>query len=243
MVHINFHILLGLLFFVVNLTGLNAEPIKLNENQFHESLAEKVKISGSVRAGVMYASDSTRVLPNALYVAVGKEYDKMLCVKILSVDGQYGASIKFTLKGAIEDDPAQFELPTAHQDIVTSYMPEQIAVLAQIKPVKDNCNGKSGRIVPAAWGKHNNDIIKVFLNSSANKTSLKLKKINKDGSKQSKKVLCRPVKSKNNTAYNTECSIENIGDFDLTKTKVLRSNFGSISKPIKLEVYIPQSTL
>jgi len=210
-----------------------AETVQLDKDQFNESFTKNVNISGSVRAGVMYRSSEKNVQPDSLYIDARSEAGKMLCVNMLSVDGQYSAHINYKLK-ANTNHSYTFQLPTNHHDIVTSYAPGQLAVLAEIK---DECDGKGGKIVPASWGKYTPGSIKIYLNSGARTTSLKLYKI-KGGSE---KIACKPVTYKKNTAYDTECSIDNINNYNLKKTKIIRKNFGNHFSPVQVQIHISKS--
>lgn len=217
----------------------HAETIVLDKdiNQFHESFTQNVNISGSVRAGVMYSSSLDKVRLDSLFIDIGDiaKSDKMLCVKMLSVDGQYGADFSYKLKGKLSG-LNHFKLPTTLQDKVSGYTPSHLAVLAEIKPA---CKGKGGHIVPALWSKKKDNILKVYLNSGVSKTSLKLYKAQGG----SNKVSCNPIKAKRNTAYDTECNINISEEYTLEKTKIIRTNFGSHSRPIKLPIYISQKNI
>jgi len=204
-------------------------------NQFRESFTQSVNISGSVRAGVMYSSSLKNVQLDSLFIDIGAKamMDKMLCVKMLSVDGQYGADFTYELKGKLRG-LNRFKLPSTLQDKVSVYSPDQLAVLAEVKPV---CKGRGGHIVPALWSNKKDDSLNVYLNSGVSKTSLKLYKI-KGGST---KIICKPVKAERNTAFDTKCRIDNTEEYKLDKTKILRTNFGNHSRPIKLPIYFSQN--
>lgn len=222
------------LFFLITLLSLPSfaeEAIKLDQNQFREFYSQSVKISGSVRTGVMYDSPADHVVPELLYIDIPTKSDQFLCVNMVSVDGQYGAKFTYQLSKNIHG-LTPFELPTEKEGVMMAYTPTQLAVLAEIKPT---CKGKSGHIVPASWGVPHSDTVKVYLNSGISKTTLIL--INLSGEKD--KFPCHPFKSdKNNTAYDTECIIDRAGKFDLSKSKILRRNFGNRFRPIKLNIHI-----
>ena len=211
-------------------TTATAETIRLNQDQFRESYTEEVNISGAVRTGVMYATSSKHAMPDSLYIDLGKGSDQILCVKMISVDGRYGADFEYSLTSNISG-LTRFQLPTTFKDVVTGYSAEQIAVLAEIKPA---CKSKSIQILPASWGSPKPDTLKVFLNSGVDTTYLKLY-LQKGGSK---KQPCQAVKAERGTAYDTACSISDPGSYDLSKTKVIRKNFDNIFKPIKLRIYL-----
>ena len=221
---------------LIVLNAVKADTIQLDKTQFHESFTRNVNISGSVRAGVMYNSSWSKVQLDSLYIDIGSESvpDKMLCVRLLSVDGQYGADFTYKLTGKLTG-LNNFKFPTTFQDEVSQYTPDQLAVLAEIKSA---CKGRTGSIVPALWSSKKNEDIKVYLNSGVSKTFLKLYK-RKGGST---KVSCMPVKAERNTAFDTQCHISNIDDYKLEKTKVLRTHFGNHSRPIKLPIFISQTT-
>jgi hypothetical protein len=230
MIHVKHSTELFILLTLFTIPSLYAEAIKLNQSQFWESYSQSVNISGSVRAGVMYDSPADHVIPDLLYLDISTKSDQLLCVSMVSVDGQYGAKFTYQLSDKIHG-LTPFQLPTKLREVMIAYTPEQIAVLSEIKPV---CKGKSGHIIPASWGKPSVNTVKVYLNSGISRTTLKLYKFS--GGKI--KLKCLPMQSdKNNTAYDTECIITNAGDYDLSKTKILRSNFGNHSRPIKLNIY------
>jgi len=206
-----------------------ANTIRLDQNQFREFFTEDVNISGSVRTGVMYQSSSQFVKPDALFIDIGTKLNQMLCVKMISVDGRYGANFQYEITGKIRG-VTRFQLPTQLHEIVTGYTPEQIAVLAEIKPA---CKGKSKHIVPASWDKPENDSINVFLNSGGSTTYLKLYLL--EGG--SKKSPCQPIKADRGTAYDKECQITDPQRYELSKTKIIRTNFDSYFKPLKLKIH------
>jgi len=226
---------LFLFFLLVAINTAHADTIKLDKIQFSESFTKNVNISGSVRVGVMYSSSLSYVKPDSLYIDIAPQANQLLCVKILSIDGQYGAQFTYQIPSGLLAR-SQFQLPTDFVSVVTSYKPDQLAVLAEIKPV---CKGKGGNIVPASWGVPAQETIKVYLNSGVRSTSLKLKMI-KGGSK---KLACHPVKNERNAAYDTECVIENFTKYNLQKTKILRSNFGSHSRAVKLNIDVSLSKI
>jgi hypothetical protein len=214
--------------------SLYAGPIPIEEAQFQESYNDSVNISGSVRAGVMYMAGAEKVLPDSLFLDLLPESDKLLCVSMISVDGRYGAEFSHKLSSDLTG-LTQFQLPTEMHDVLTRYKPDQVAVLAEIKPA---CNDKGERIVPAAWGRPPADssVIKVFLNSGAEKTYLKMYK-KENGSD---KLKCKSVRSETKTAYDTECTINEPQKYLLENTKVLRRNFGDYGKSVKLKISISQ---
>jgi len=220
---------------LIVLDAVKADTIQLDKTQFHESFTRNVNISGSVRAGVMYGSSLSKVQPDSLYIDIGSKVisDKLLCVKLLSVDGQYGADFTYKLAGKLKG-LNNFKFPTTYIDEVSQYAPDHLAVLAEIKPA---CKGRSGNIVPALWSDKKDDVIKVYLNSGVSNTFLKLYK--NDGG--SKKVSCQAVKAEKNTAFDTQCDIRDSSSFKLEKTKILRSHFGSHSRPIKLPIFISKN--
>lgn len=222
-----------LLFLLTAINSANAEIIQLDKTQFRESFTKNVNISGSVRTGVMYSSSMPYVKPDSLYIDIGPQINQLLCVKILSIDGQYGADFTYQIPNGLVGR-SQFKLPTDFMNTITSYKPDELAVLAEIKPI---CKGRNGYIVPASWGLPVLEALKIYLNSGVRSTSLKLDVIKG----RSEKLACRPVKSERSTAYDTECVIEKFNKYNLQKTKILRSNFGSHSRAVKLKINISQT--
>jgi len=205
-----------------------ADPVQLSKNDFHERYIENVNISGSIRAGVMFQSAASQVKPEELFVDIGTNPGATLCVRIISIDGQYEADFEYPIKKE-NQGLIQFTLPTSKGDVVASYAPDHLAVLAE---VKKDCSQKKARFAPAAWGRPDNNTVKVFLNSGVEKTLLKIK--NKEG--KYIKLNCSKMQYEKLTAYDVECVISNAAEYDLSTTKVLRKNFDNFIKPIKLDI-------
>ena len=215
---------MGMLLF----SSAGAGPVQLNKNDFHERYIENVNISGSIRAGVMFQSAASQVKPSELFVDIGTNPGATLCVRIISIDGHYEADFEYPIKKE-NQGLIQFALPTSKGDVVGSYAPDHLAVLAE---VKKDCRQKKARFAPAAWGRPDNNTVKVFLNSGVEKTLLKIK--NKEG--KYKKLKCGKMKHEKLTAYDVQCVISNAAEYDLSTTRVLRKNFDNFIKPIKLNI-------
>ena len=209
-------------------SSADASPVQLNKNDFHERYIENVNISGSVRAGVMFQSAASQVKPAELFVDIGTNSGSTLCVRIISIDGHYEADFEYAITKE-NQGLVQFDLPTSKGDVVESYAPDHLAVLAE---VKKECSQKKAHFAPAAWGRPDNNTVKVFLNSGVEKTLLKIK--NKEGKYIKQK--CNKLKHEKLTAYDVECVISNAIEYDLSTTKVLRKNFDNFIKPIKLNI-------
>lgn len=207
----------------------HSETILLEKYQFHESYSENVKISGSVRTGVMYHTTSKYALPDALYIDIGNKDDASLCVKMVSVDGRYGAKFEYPLDGKTVG-LTRFQVPTQLEDIFTSYKSNNIAVMAELK--SPECKGKSKQILPASWGLPEKQILRVFLNSGVNSTYIKLYPLNGSSLKQT----CNHVKAERGIAFDTECTIARPQQYILSKTTIIRKNFDNHFKPIKLKI-------
>lgn len=96
-----------------------------------------------------------------MFVDIGNNPGATLCVNIISIDGRYEADFEYPIKKE-NHGLIQFSLPTSKGDVVESYAPDHLAVLAE---VKKNCRHKKTRFAPAAWGRpDNNNTVKVFLN-------------------------------------------------------------------------------
>jgi len=230
-------ILYSIITIFLSSVAANAGPIEIEFNQFHEYFTESVNISGSMRAGVMYESETSRAAPDSLQVDLTNAIGSVLCVTLLSVDGKYGADFSYTLTGETKGRTA-FKLPTEKQEIITSYSPEQLAIFAQVKPV---CKGAKGVVVPAFWGNSaNSNVLNVYLNSAANSTFLMLYGASGDAGDKGK-ILCKRIDADDNTAYNTQCTINDIQKYNLEKTVIIRSNFGKAYRPVKLKIMTPKS--
>ncbi len=62
-----------LLFFLLIVSSTcRAGTVELVQDQFTESYINEVKISGAVRAGVMFQSNARSVIPEDLFISLGK---------------------------------------------------------------------------------------------------------------------------------------------------------------------------
>ena len=208
-----------------------AGDVELLPGQFQESYISEVNISGSVRAGVMYESNRQVAGPDALHIYLGDMNPSILQVKITSIDGRYEADFIYPVNNG-ETGITKFRLPTKMEDIISHYPPDQLAVLARLK--KTGLSSK-GKIIPATWGKPGSNNLKIFLNSGVSTTLLKLYRT--DGS--TKKIVCRKIDTDNVTAYDTECIVNDSGRYEMSRTKVIRKNFDSYFKPVKLNINCP----
>lgn len=211
---------------LVSQTAL-ARDVKLVSNQFQESYINEVQISGAVRAGVMFDSKIQHVAPQELYIDLGDNDGAMLSVKMISIDGRYEAGFDYLLGSGVTG-LTRFDIPTKMANILSRFSPGQLAVLARLK-YKDRAKPI---IVPATWGKPESKEIRIFLNSGVSQTLLKL--YHKGGGSQ--KLVCKKIDTTTGTAYDTECVVEDYTPFDMKKTKIIRKNFDSFFKPLKLNI-------
>lgn len=206
----------------------DAGTVVLVKEQFKETYTNEVKISGAVRAGVMHASSIPAVVPEALYINLGSNSGSRLEVNIISFDGRYEAKFNYLVEKGVTG-LTRFKLPTRLTKVISSYAPRQLAVLAKLKT---NGNDKRGAIIPATWGIPNPEHLTVLLNSGVSKTLLKLYR--PGGGKEN--LECRKFIGGGATAYDTECVVENYKQYNMAKTKIIRKNFDSFFKPIKLKI-------
>lgn len=75
--------------------------ITVDPKIFKEAYTETVNVSGIVRVGVMYSSTLSKADSNSLYVDIKSGAEKILCVNINSIDGQYSASFELTIPTGI----------------------------------------------------------------------------------------------------------------------------------------------
>lgn len=205
-----------------------AGDVELLPGQFQESYIKEVNISGSVRAGVMFESKSEVAGPEDLHIYLSDKNPSILEVKMISIDGRYEADFNYPVKNE-ETGITKFKLPTKMAHIISHYPPDQLAVLARLKKPE---NSSKGEIVPATWGKPESKNLKIFLNSGVSTTLLKLYRT--DGSTE--KIVCKKIDADNVTAYDTECRVNEAGQYEMSKTKIIRKNFDSYFKPVKLNI-------
>ncbi|MBU1171444.1 MAG: hypothetical protein KKD44_17970 [Proteobacteria bacterium] len=205
-----------------------AGMVDLDSKQFHESYVKEVKISGSVRAGVMFQSHLMKIEPRDLYINIGETLGTDLDVKMISIDGRYEAEFSYQVKEN-STGLTRFNIPTQMAHIVSQYPPDHLAVLARLK---GNDTHKKDVVVPATWGKPQSKNITILLNSGVSNTHLKLYR--PDGT--SEKLACHKIDAGTTTAYDTECLVEDFSQYDLNKTKIIRKNFDSFYKPIHLSI-------
>lgn len=206
----------------------SAGTVKVAQEQFHESYTNEVSISGSVKAGVMFESMSNRILPDHLYIDIGDAPNSLLKVKMISMDGRYEAEFDYQVEKGISG-LTRFSLPTKLKDVISQYFPDQLAVLASLNP---GGGLKKSMFVPASWGMPKSKMMKIYLNSGASETSLKLYLVGGG----SKKERCKLIQAGTPTAYDTQCVIENIEEYDMYRTKVIRKNYNNYFKPVKLRI-------
>lgn len=222
----NLKISTAIIFLLVNYHCVWAGTIHLPKQNFHESYVNEVNISGAVRAGVMFESNARKVNLENLFIDVGDHSDLELEVKLISICGRYEAKFKYKLDKTTRGW-TRFNLPTDMANIISGFNPEQLVVLAKIR-------GGSSKsiIVPASWGKPATNRLKVFLNSGVSSTTLKLYGSNGN----SDKIKCREIKNKTNIAYDTVCSVKDIGQYRMSKTKIIRRNYDNFFKPVRLPI-------
>ncbi len=206
-----------------------SEVIKVTQDEFKESFVENVKVSGEVRAGIMYLSSETTSKPNSIYLALDKE-DRHLCVTIRSSDGKYEAKFSKMVDGAVPG-ATKIELNSRFKEMLESYDNSEIVALVHSK---DNCETKIEKILPVSWSQEAKGMIAVYLNSGQYVTRIKLYK----ESGQTDKIKCDVLNADERVAYDTVCRINNPERYDLSRTRIIRSNFGSFAKPIALPINI-----
>ena len=217
---------LTILFFISSFCY--ADSITVSSNELSESYTEEVKVSGEVRAGLMISAASTKVRPDSLYIDLGDGSYENICVIMRSIDGKYESRFSKQLSKDLSG-LTQFILESEYQNIFSNYSPDTIAILVN---TSSKCKGKLVGALPAVWGKPADNSLKVFLNSGLYQTKLKLYK--PDGTKE--KIPCTQIENDKKVAYDTQCQIISPEIYDLTKTKILRKNFGNVLKPIALPI-------
>lgn len=222
--------LFGLLFL---LPAAYAETITLKPIEKYD---ENVTVSGEVRAGVMYQqtlADPIPLPPWTVFVDLGGGLPRKasLCGKLISADGVYEASFQFDPGPNMKlSGITSFKLESEHENKLSSYQVGEISVFTY--EGSRECR-KISNILPSSWSSHITEDINIYLNARQYDTYLLAYK--KDERKPNF-ISCHAISAKQRVAYDTVCTIKQINAYDLSRTRIRRSNGDSYAPIIKLPI-------
>jgi len=198
----------------------NQRKIVLSESQFKESFLKKVTVSGGIRAGFMYRSSLEHVDVNQLYIYLHRELtdpDALLCVSMVSRDGQYTASWQYAL-GTQPAGAIKVELPSKYREQVAKYTPDGLVVLAGI--TKQSCSSQDMKYIPASWGEVSDGDYILYVNSSNTDTVIGIPG-------HTERLPCTRINADSTIAYDTTCIVNKDILLEPKSIFLVRSNFGN----------------
>ena len=228
------HLLKALLLLsAVASSSVRADPIEVSLSD--ETFSDTVKVSGHIRAGVMYRSSDNHTLrlpPESIILDLGQIPHDTVCGKIISMDGKYEASFS-TDSLAGRKGRVQLQLKSRFGKL-EEYDSGAITVLAY---ESDPSCRKILRILPAAWyeSSADSDTLTVLLNAGSFDTSLLLYP---KGKRRPESLPCRKIESGQSVAYDTLCEIERLSDYDLTRSRIKRRNANNFARAVKLPIHL-----
>jgi len=197
---------------------------------FSEHFSQKVSVSsGPIRSGVMFGSESKYVDLNQLYLYIPETVDvskKILCADITSIDGNYYAKFKLSVKSGVTG-AIKLILSSKYNNELMDYSILEVAVAVTIRETCDRPSKIEG-YVPTSWGVSSQKKTRVLINSGAQKTSFKFKKT------QSQLACNKIYTEKSKIAYDVLC--EFASSKKASRILVLRKDYGSRLKTVFISI-------
>ena len=172
------------------------------DNKKWEIWLDKVPISGNVRVGLMFDSDTKNKLnPEHFFAVIPKErLSSNLCVELSSKDGRYSAKIDYPIKSS-DYGRLGFILPTKYKSALSKFNTNEVVILASLS---NDCNSNPESYVLSSWIRIPPDAVKtnrvsVYVNSIS-PTTLIL------GENTAKPIECTSLEFPT-VAYNKKCTI------------------------------------
>lgn len=210
-------------------------PVK----DFVEVFQEEVPVSGRVVAGIgvtgSAAMDALAVLPPA-----ASSNSDLVCIEVVSRDGQYHSRNTYRLPSPIQDWPVRLEYPSRHTKFLEDQKAEDLAVLG----APGDCEGRDrdtfyvtgsgpANATPAS--------ISIFVNSGRTDTYVA---VLVDGARADRPKRCAPIDAERRTGFDTLCEVvitEYVRDDAGLTIEILRRRYEQMLPPTEFKVVLPGS--
>lgn len=137
--------------------------VEISRNDFSESYAESVEVSGSVLASSFVSGSVSHPSPDQLYVFV-PSYRPNINFVLTTIDGRYSADASLTLQQS-QTGWIQIKLPTNHKNTYAEYLPTQLVVFAYADS-EDRFGNYVQEVFPTSWGSPVPSTLNFLINSA-----------------------------------------------------------------------------
>mgnify|MGYP003632554668 FL=1 len=191
-------------------TSANTVLVVASEN-FSESYAENVKVSGSVLVASYITGSFSKASPDQLHLYVPNHVPEINLI-ISSIDGKYTADVLLSLKKS-QTGWLQLKLPTAYKKEYAKYLPNELVALA-FTDSEDIFGNYVQEVFPTSWGKPLNSHLKFYMNSAGGNPNITFKE-------QSGDVVvldCKEIDAEFTRVFNHVCEL---GEYAIIKSSII----------------------
>lgn len=209
---------------------------RLTSQPFHEEYTKEAPVSGRVIAGIGLSGSalSSHIALQPPDFASGNT----VCVRVMSRDGLYWSKNTFELPSAIDTNPIPLEYPSKYINVIQTYKPDDLAVLAYIGDCKITDNGPL--IISTRFsGVDTPNKLQIYINSARSDTSA----IIANQSSGPFTTRCSQILEGRRTGYDTICTID-LSELDQSldhlDIKIKRRQHDRILPATELRVELPK---
>ena len=206
-----------------------AQP--LEPELFEESLNPEVKVSGATRGGILMGAISKPESLETLTVRLSAaDFNKQLCVQVVTRDGRYEARMEFTLNDDV-NEYVELSFPSKFKQQLRAANEPYLAVLASLR---SGCSDGEIVYLPVAWAEPISlTALEIVVNAGNLDAHVAVPL--RDGGERT--FACERIETSPTIAFNRTCTIELDSDLDLMRTQIRRDDFfGNPLPPIALPI-------
>lgn len=192
----------------------NASAEKLlvvSSENFSESYADNVKVSGSVLVSSYITGSILNASPDQLHLFVPKHVPIVNLV-ISSIDGKYTADVLLSLEKS-QTGWLHLKLPTAYKKEYTKYLPNELVAFA-FADSEDFLGNYVQEVFPMSWGKPLNYELKFYMNTAGGNPNITFK----EQSGEVVKVDCNEIDAEFTRVFNHICDL---GKYNINKSSII----------------------
>ena len=210
-------------------------PVK----DFDEVFQEEVPVSGRVVAGIGVTGSAGMAALAVLPPAGGSDGD-LVCIEVVSRDGQYHSRNTYELPSPSQDWPVRLQYPTKHTKFLRGQDTEDLAVLG----TPGNCETRNrGTYYVTGSGPANAapGSISIFVNAGRADTYVAARV---GGARVGSPTRCTPIDAERRTGFDTLCEFEiteAARDGDGLTLEVLRRRYERRLPTTTFKVVLPGS--
>jgi hypothetical protein len=209
---------------------------------FEEDFQEEVPVSGRVVAGIVVtgsaALEALAVLPPAT-AAAGDANGNLVCIEVVSRDGQYHSRNTYQLPSPVETWPVPLQYPGEYSAFLDSLGAGDLAVLGS----PGDCKGADrATFYVSGSGAANARPASISIFVNAGRTDTYVAEL-VDGARRGRPQRCAPIDAERRTGFDTLCEVTIADDrgVDSLTLQILRRRYEQMLPPTEFTVVLPGS--